>query len=234
MRRLLLATAVATLVLAAACQATFPAQAPLGPGWHTPILAAELARTPADLAFLAGDQAEPIRAAMDAGHRVDALFPWAYGCLLAASAWSARARSGVLAAAVAVSFDTWENALLTVIVDSYRHGGQAASALAELPVTTWIKWAALAWGLAAVGVAERHARPFQAAALGLASVGVALAWSTGLPVLGELMGLSVVVGFVTLAVRAVRGPLPPSRLSQGQLDSPPRAQQRDPHPTASV
>lgn len=196
----------ATLVLAIATAATFPTQADLAPGWHTPIIAAELARTPADLAFLAGPDAEPLRAAMDAGHRFDTLFPFAYGSLLFVSAYTARAhrfaRVGMICALLSIGMDLRENAVLTEIVTAMRAGGGPESFLGALFVATWAKWGAIAVALATIEVAERAESRGRAVVL----VGVALlaplAMVTGSPALGEAMALGTVLGFGTLVVRA--------------------------------
>jgi len=210
----LIILSVATLLLALICGATFPAEAALTDGWRTPIIAFELARGPADLAFLAGPDAEPLRAAMDLGHRYDALFPLAYGGLLVASARSLDvrlwARVGMVAGAAAIGLDWWENHTLVGLTDALRDGTSVEAGLSILQKVTWLKWGAIALSVGCVGMAEKRERRFQLLVHGLVAGLVLAAWLVPVFVpglagpLGEAMALGIVVGFVTLVVRAVR------------------------------
>jgi len=195
-----------TLGLAIATGSTFPTEADLAPGWRTPIIAAELARTPADLAFMAGPDNEPIRAAMDAGHRYDTLFPFAYGSLLFFSAYTARAhrlaRVAMFAALLAIGMDLRENAVLIEITSVMRDGGGPEPYLSALFAATWVKWCAIAAALASIGIAEWTKSKGRAVVLGAVALLAPLAMVTGSPALGEAMGLGTVVGFLTLVVRA--------------------------------
>ena len=85
--RLLLALSTVACVVALALVG--PADVALDGGFRTPVIALELARTPADLAFVTGPAAAGHRAQLWAGQRVDVLFPFAYAGLLAAGAWQA-------------------------------------------------------------------------------------------------------------------------------------------------
>ena len=193
---------------------TFPAQAELAPGWKTPIIAAELARSAADLSFMAGPENESVRLAMDAGHRFDNLFPFAYGSLLFGSAWTARGQKvayvAMLGALLAIGFDLRENAVLMEITQVMRDGGGPEPLLDALFMATWTKWCAIATALACIGVAEWTESRARAGALLLAAISVPLALVTASPACGELMGLGTVAGFVVLVVRAWQQRRPPA------------------------
>lgn len=206
-RRLAIFAACATLVLAALVTATFPIEAPLPAGWHTPIIAFELARTPEDLAWLAGAEAEELREAMRAGHRIDMVFPLAYGALLVASCGGVRGRLAKAAAAfggLAIPLDWLENAALEAITDALERGGDGARELGLLLPATWGKWGAIGCALALLGLAIRSDEPRTGHALVLSACTVPVAALTGAPLAGELMSVAVSVAFVLLVVRAFR------------------------------
>ena len=185
--------------------AVFPSQAPLPAGWHTPIIAFELARSPEDLAWLAGPEAAELRAAMRAGHRVDAVFPLAYGALLVCSCLTGPgrlARVGAVLGALAVPLDWLENAALGRITELLEVGDEASLGL--LVPATWGKWGAIGAALALLGLAIRQEAPRTGWGLVALACTVPLAGVTGAPVAGELMSVAVSVGFVVLVVRAFR------------------------------
>jgi hypothetical protein len=156
----LFALSAVTLGLSLACSSAFPATADLTDGWRTPILAAELARTTADLAFMAGPDHEPIRAAMDAGHVYDSFFPFAYGSLLFVSAWTARAhgvaRVALGCAPLAIGMDLRENSVLMDITGILRAGGDPEPLLGALFVATWATWCAIGTALGTIGLTIPH------------------------------------------------------------------------------
>ena len=76
---------VATIVLGIIMLFVFPSSAELTEGFRTPIIAFEFARSDADLAFLSGsgEPAKSNRTMMNAGHRWDMIFPFAYAGFVA-------------------------------------------------------------------------------------------------------------------------------------------------------
>ncbi|MEM6930045.1 MAG: hypothetical protein AAF602_24110 [Myxococcota bacterium] len=200
----------ATAALAVTLAVLMPAEAALAEGWHTPILAFELARTPADLTFLAGPDAEPLRDAMDLGHRVDMVFPVAYGLLLASAfAWRGFGRVGVMAALLAIPADWAENLVLIRITEELRNGGDGAAGLALLPYATWAKWGLLAVAGGLLGVINRSRAPILAGMGGLYALTATAAWATGAPRLGEAMGATVALLYIAVMIHSLRDSGPP-------------------------
>ncbi len=145
------------LGLSAALLFVLPRQAPvLPPGFRTPILAFEFARTHGEIEALFGAPGSEVRArlvrAMDLGNRIDFAFMVAYGafltCFGVAVARVAGRRYGLVAilAAIAAAADAAENRQLFAITRAL--GGEYDDALARLSVFTWVKWGALAIALA--------------------------------------------------------------------------------------
>lgn len=201
---------VVTLTLAVASSGAFPSDADLSDGWRTPILAFELARTEADLAFLAGLAAEPVRAAMDAGHRWDTVFPFAYGALLAAALASVRQRwasAGIGLALLAIPLDLVENHQLVAITDALRHGQSGAPWLPWLMAATWLKWGSLAAALGCYAAARGRQTPIVSLLCSVAPLLTVAAGLSGAPLLGEAMALVVVLGITCVALRQI-GPTP--------------------------
>ncbi len=210
-RRLTWAAALATLVLAGLVTVTFPAVAPLPAGWHTPIIAFELARTTGELAWLAGPEAAALREAMRAGHRIDVVFPLAYGALLALSCLAARGPLAAVAAglaALAVPLDWLENLALGRITEALEVGGDGAAGLVLLVPATWGKWGAIGGALFLLGLAIRHEEPRTAMVLVALACSVPIAAVTGAPVAGEVMSLAVAVAFTVLVLRCLRAETP--------------------------
>ena len=190
------ALALATAVLGATIAVIQPS-GPIAPGWFTPILAFEFARTAADVAFLAGPEAAELRAAMDLGHKVDAVFPFAYAGVLALTAWGLKsrpiARVGVGAALVAAPLDLWENSALVAITAALEAGQSVDAGLATLLVATSAKWTAIgvAAGALALGAERRWLRVLS----GLVAVVMPVAVVTANPVVCEGMAGLVLLWF---------------------------------------
>lgn len=200
------AAAAATLALAAAVVVAFPAEAPLADGWRTPIIAFELARTPADLTWLRGPHAAGLRDAMRAGHRVDTVFPFAYGLLLAASCRAASGRWSTVAvglALAAIGLDLGENATLAGMTEALESGGDGAVGLRWLVPLTWAKWGAIGGALLSLCLAQWRAEPRVALVLAPLALSVPVAGFTGAPAAGESMALAVSLAFGLLAARSL-------------------------------
>lgn len=200
------AAAAATLVVAALVVAAFPAEAPLPEGWRTPIIAFELARTPADLVWLQGADAAALRDAMRAGHRVDTVFPFAYGLLLAASCRAASGRWAALGlglALAAVGLDIGENATLAGITEAIEVGGDGATGLRWLVPLTWAKWGSIGGALLCLCLAQWRREPRVALVLAPLALSVPVAGFTGAPAAGEAMALAVSLAFGLLVARSL-------------------------------
>jgi hypothetical protein len=146
-----------TMVVAGALLAVLPRHAAALPrGFEQPILAFEFARSAAEVEALFGPAGSPERAelvrAMDSGNRLDFLFMVAYGGYLgliglAVAKVAGRGYLVVTALAVlGVLLDVAENLQLLEITS--RLGGDYSVALGRLQVFTWLKWGALALGVA--------------------------------------------------------------------------------------
>jgi hypothetical protein len=138
--------AIAVTVVSPRRMAELPA------GMRTPVVAFELARTPAEVERMFGAAGSPQRgewrARMRLGVWLDFALLLAYGVLLAgmaqelgASASPRRARAAAWLALAAAGFDALENRALLAILDAL--GGEYGAALAQLAWFTWAKWLAL-------------------------------------------------------------------------------------------
>lgn len=179
---------VATLMLGVIMLFIFPSTAALSEGFRTPIIAFEFAQTEADVAFLSGSDktARENRVMMDAGHRWDMLFPFAYAglitCLLIHRAAGGR-RWLWLAVPVAVliiPLDIRENLVLIAITGALENGDEIAPLLGELHTATWWKWGAMGASLGALALgcaADRAYVPALVSAIGATSI--AACWLSG-------------------------------------------------------
>jgi len=207
------AFAVATIGLAAVMLTVFPATAELTRGFRTPVLAFELALSEQDLAFLAGpgEAAARARARMDAGHRWDTVFPFAYGGFVALLLVQLARRHerlmwlGVPFALATIPTDLWENAILVDITAALGRGDPAAPLLPALYVATWLKWGvlAVALGVLAIGYLRKRARI--TGALAATSAGaIGLTWmARANGALAELMTVLLFAFFLAAAVRSL-------------------------------
>ncbi len=202
--------AVATAGLALGTMASFPAVADLPPGWSTPIIAFEFARSAADLAWLSGASAEAtaLRRAMDAGHRVDNFFPFAYGLLLFFTARGLRGRAALVAAVtalLAIGLDHVENYALTSITALLDAGSEPEPLILMLISATWAKWSAIAATFAAIAFSIWRDERFTAFALALGPLALPVAAVTLEPALIEVFTTAITVGFVGVILRGLRG-----------------------------
>ena len=224
--------ALGTAGLALWIMSLLPSSAPLEGGWKTPIIALELARTPADVAFLVGDDKAALRAAIDAAHAVDMAFPWAYaGLLLLTVVWLARSTrlqqagrggarsSGVVSSWVggrpllAVAFaltvlvvgaDMRENSVLLALTAAVGRAAPVDALLEPLAWATWLKWGAIAALLLLLGGVAVVGRRWGWLVVALPAVVLTpAAGLSGSPTLGEAMGLSVTISIAVLVVLAL-------------------------------
>lgn len=206
--------AVLTVILAGLLMAILPAKAELPQGYFTPILAFEFARTPADLAWLAGqnEAGQAVRDQLDLGHKVDMLFPFAYGgflALLLLRLGRAGEKVAWLALPIALAiipFDIHENLNLLAITDALNRNADTTSLLAGLYWATWLKWAAIGLSIAAITVCWiKRGRTFPAAAGGFASLAVLVCAALGTPApLAELMSLLIVVFLIAALFTVIK------------------------------
>jgi len=121
-------------------------------GFETPILALEFANSRDDLAFVRAEGATELRSAFMAGQALDVWFPLAYGGLMIVVLGGLALRGrplawvGVLAAAIAIPADWWENAVIhQILIDPEG----APAHLPALAASTFTKWFAIS-GAAAI------------------------------------------------------------------------------------
>lgn len=204
--------ALATLALSVALLATLPATAKLSAGFRTPVLALEFARTPADLAFVSGPDAAPVRQQMYLAHQIDLLFPFAYAGLLALllSAQARRGlpagRVGLVCALAIIPGDLAENTVIFQILAELEQRDSVVPLLSALHLATWCKWAAIGLTALVLALTSWQEKAWVASGLSLAA-GVALlaTWLTDARGgVVELMGLLVTLWLGFLALRAVR------------------------------
>jgi hypothetical protein len=204
---------IATLVLGVIMLFVFPFSAELTPGFRTPIIAFEFARSDADLAFLSGssEAAASNRDSMDAGHRWDAVFPFAYAGFVAfllleliagGQRWLWLAMPLAL---VIIPLDLQENAILLAITEILRTSGSTTALLQDLHTATWLKWGALGASIAAlsIGFAIQKART-SALLSALTAFSVGWCWlSDSAPRAAESMSGATFIFFLIFAITAV-------------------------------
>ncbi len=214
---------IATALLTLWMLFLFPFQAELASGWNSPLIAFEFAQTEADVAFLAGQSETAIqnRAKMDAGHRVDMIFPIAYAGVFALLALQA-VKSGkrwmwlaVIVSVLIVPFDYNENRVLFGITDVLSRAESPIPLLAELHVATYLKWGAIACVSALLSVAyaiEKHW--WRALSCGVAALSILIAYVSGSASwAAEGASLCFVVLFIVLILQAWREAFLLSRVS---------------------
>lgn len=143
-----LALGVASIGYALLLQKIFPASgAAIPPGYGSPVLAFEFARTQADLVAIFGEVGDPERAArlmaMQAGNEQDLLFMPLYAAFLASGCWALWREVrrpvlilGVIMPVLAAMFDAWENWLLFGVQTAFVLGEYAPEmATLAAPVT---------------------------------------------------------------------------------------------------
>jgi hypothetical protein len=206
---------VGLLAIAAVLLAVLPRHAAaLPPGFRTPILAFEFARTHGEVEALFGVPGSAERAAlvhaMDVGNTIDFAFMVAYSAFLACFALGVARVAGrpyalaaVLAPTAAIA-DFAENLQLLAITGSL--GATYDEALSRLAVCTWTKWGGLALCLVWLSPwllrGSRTERVTGLLAVLTGVLAVAAAISRG--ALTEAFSAALSVTFVGLFVVAVR------------------------------
>jgi len=204
---------VATIVLGIIMLFVFPSSAELTEGFRTPIIAFEFARSDADLAFLSGsgEPATSNRARMNAGHRWDMLFPFAYAGFVALLLLQFGLRGQrwlwlfIPLALLIIPFDIRENRILLAIIDALTRSTPTTPLLQELYVATWLKWGALGACIAALTIGYLGEKSYLSAALG-ACAAVAIAAcriADSKPQLTEVMSAAILVLFIAFSLRAI-------------------------------
>jgi hypothetical protein len=187
----------------------------LPPGMITPVLAVELARSPAEMERIFGDQGsterQEWRVRMVRGTWIDFGLLTAYGTFLAAVAGqigrrsrSTATRLAFAAALGAAIFDAVENRQILVICS--RLGGEYGDSMPRLVFATWGKWLLLALWFVLLSRPLWNARGFfrAAAIAGTVGAGGALVAVILRGVAAEIMLNGISVGLAMLVVGAYR------------------------------
>ncbi len=203
---------IATIVLGIIMLFVFPSSAQVSKGFRTPIIAFEFAQSEADLAFLSGDSASSRlnRAKMDAGHRWDRVFPFAYAGFVALLLLQIIVRGQywlwlvIPVALLIIPFDLRENRVLLAITDALGNEQSIESLLQELYVATWLKWGALGISLAALAIGYLAQRAWLSALLALiAAASIAACRASGsAPVIAETMSAAIFLFFLYFALKS--------------------------------
>lgn len=204
---------IATLVLGMVMLFVFPSKATLAEGFRTPIIAFEFAESEADLAFLSGTSASSRanRAMMDAGHRWDMVFPFAYAGFFAMLLLHLAARGhrwlwlAIPLAVLIIPLDIRENRVLIAITHALENGETITQPLRELHTATWLKWGAMGVSLAALALGLVADKAYVAALVSaVAALCIAACWlsgSTGSA--AEVMSAATAVFFLFFTVRTM-------------------------------
>jgi hypothetical protein len=203
---------IATVILGLIMLFVFPSSAELSAGFRTPIIAFEFARTDADLAFLSGDSAMSRlnREKMDAGHRWDRVFPFAYAGFVALLLLQSVTRGqywlalAIPIALLIIPFDLRENSILLAITHALGNAASTEVLLQELHVATWLKWGALGISIAALAVACIAEKTRLAASLAaVSSLSIAVCRISGSkPVIAEAMSAAIFLFFLYFSIRS--------------------------------
>lgn len=194
--------------------------APMRAGFHSPIMALELAKSVDDLAFLQGDAAADLRAYMVRVQQLDWGFPLAYAGMAAAFFAGLGLRGGKLnwlawvalaVAIVAIPADYMENRVINRVLADLAVGADPTERLDALQAHTWMKWGAIGLYGALMAVlmwVRGHRLLALPGVLGAASVvWAALSGSAGGP--AEIMSLAMIpfmLGFPVAAIILLRQP----------------------------
>ncbi|WP_417476347.1 hypothetical protein [Maricaulis sp.] len=199
--------------------------APMAAGFTTPILTLELARSPADLAFLQGDDAAALREFLIHTQSLDRFFPLAYAGMAAMAflalglrnpgrwlAWAALAL-----ALVTIGADWAENTVMNRLLAELGAGAEPrAGLLAALYGHTWIKWGLIALYAALFSVLmwqdQRRLLAIPGVAAALAIAATWLSGSNGQ--VAEIMGVLLIAFMLTFPLAALmylRGKSAPSK-----------------------
>jgi hypothetical protein len=203
---------IATVLLGLIMLFIFPVSAELSAGFRTPIIAFEFAKTDADLAFISGDSASSRgnRERMDAGHRWDMAFPFAYAGFVALLLLQIVARGhywagiGMLFALLIIPFDIKENYILLAITNALRNSASVDTLLRELHVATWLKWGALGVSIATLAIGSIAQKTYLSALVsGIAALSIAICWLSGsAPALAEAMSAALFLFFLFFSIRS--------------------------------
>ena len=188
-----------------------PGSAPMAEGFRTPMLAFELARTEADLAFLEGNGAEPLRAELEHMQQLDAYFPFVYAGMLAslflglALAGRRVAWLGLVVALVVIPADLAENHFLDSMLRELAAGGAVGPLLDGLIASTSVKWGLIATSAGLFAHLMLGQRSFGRAVIGAATaVGWWLVLLLGAPgILAEIAGILLFLFFVGVPFSAI-------------------------------
>lgn len=227
-----LVLAVATLVLAALMgQAPAPV-IPMADGFRTPILALEFARSSNDVGFLAGDDAETLKAALREIQRLDRYFPLAYAGMAAALFAGLALRDnklallGLIAALATIPADWSENRAINSFlgIDAYSDALSQRPAddpeavewfenfsihleamVVDIRESTWIKWGLIAlYAAVFAAVLAMQGRRLLAIPSAVAALAILATWLSGSNGhVAELMGLTLIPFMLSFPVTAV-------------------------------
>ncbi len=213
-KNLAIATAtigICTLILGLVTSLNFPSKANLSEGFRTPILAFEFAKTEADLSFLSGNGIieKTNREKMDAGHRWDMAFPFAYGgfIILLLLQIIKRQRilwAGVLFAFLIIPFDINENLVLIKITKALSNTDSISTLLLELNIATWLKWGALGMSMFVLGTGYIKNNEYWSAMIAiLTALSIGVCWVTSSnPVFVETMAIFSLVFFLFFTIKS--------------------------------
>lgn len=149
--KLSLLLGIATLLFGLLMLFILPQKAALSPGFQTPIIAFEFARSQQDLVFLTGNGSteKTNRQKMLIGHRWDMVFPFIYAGFIISllrqdfirgHLW---ARPGIWLAVVAILADLMENRILLQILSALEQDQPVLVDFTDLYLSTWLKWGCL-------------------------------------------------------------------------------------------
>lgn len=206
---------VALLVVTAVLLAVLPKHAAeLPPGFRTPMLAFEFARTHAEIEALFGAPGSAERAAlvrsMDRGNAIDFLFMVVYSAFLASFALGVAQLAGrryalvALVAPIAAMADCCENLQLFTITGHL--GGSYDDALSRLSAFTWTKWGGLAFSVAWISPFLLRGRGVQrlTGVLGAGTGGLAVLAALSRGTMTEVFSAALSVTFLGIFVVAVQ------------------------------
>jgi hypothetical protein len=204
---------IATVLLGVIMLFVFPSEATLAEGFRTPIIAFEFAESEADLAFLSGTDASSRanRAMMDAGHRWDMVFPFAYAGFIALLLLHLAARGhrwlwlAIPVAVLIIPLDIRENLVLTAITRALENGETIEHLLRDLHNATWLKWGAMGASLAALTLGLGADKAYVSALVSaVAALSIAACWLSGSAgSAAEMMSAAIALFFLYFTVRAI-------------------------------
>lgn len=204
---------IATLALGVIMLFIFPSEATLAEGFRTPIIAFEFAASEADVAFLSGTEPSSVanRAMMDAGHRWDMAFPFAYAGFIALLLLHLAARGhrwlwlAIPVALLIIPLDIQENRVLIAITRALENGATIAHLLRELHTATWLKWGAMGVSLAALALGLVADKAYVAALVSaVAALSIVACWLSGSAgSVAEMMSAATALFFLYFTVRAI-------------------------------